>query len=109
MINFWSFKTEYKKNRKKILSIVDKSLKSGVTFFGNNLKNFEKNFSKEHNSNFGIAVLAAVITSSPFFIPIESRAIIIASVPLPTAIPTISAIISSGAKPVLADIKKIIS
>ena len=42
MINFWSFRPEYKKYRKNILRIIDKSLNSGVTFFGNNLRNFEK-------------------------------------------------------------------
>ena len=42
MINFWSFRPEYKKYRKNILRIIDKSLSSGVTFFGNNLRNFEK-------------------------------------------------------------------
>ena len=106
MINFWSFKPEYKKNRKKILSIVDKSLKSGVTFFGNNLKNFEKNFSKEHNSNFGIAVGSGTeaIMIALLSIGIKKGDEVITAAN--TAIPTISAIISSGAKPVLADIKK---
>ena len=56
MINFWSFRPEYKKYRKNILRIIDKSLNSGVTFFGNNLRNFEKNFTRKYNSNFGIAV-----------------------------------------------------
>ena len=104
MINFWSFKTEYKKNRKKILSIVDKSLKSGVTFFGNNLKNFEKNF-LEHNSNFGIAVGSGTeaIMIALLSIGIKKGDEVITAAN--TAIPTISAIISSGAKPVLADIK----
>ena len=35
----------------------------------------------------GIAVFATVMTSSPFFIPIDINAIKIASVPLPTAQP----------------------
>ena len=106
MINFWSFRPEYKKYRKNILSIVDKSLSSGVTFFGNNLKKFEKNFIRKYNSNFGIAVGSGTdaIMISLLSIGIKKGDEVITAAN--TAIPTISAIISSGAKPVLADINK---
>ena len=45
-----------------------------------------------------------MITSSPFFKLSALRDISKASVPLPTAIPTISAIINAGGKPKLVDI-----
>ena len=106
MINFWSFRPEYKKYRKNILRIIDKSLSSGVTFFGNNLRDFEKNFTRKHNSNFGIAVGSGTdaIMISLLSIGIKKGDEVITAAN--TAIPTISAIISSGAKPVLADINK---
>ena len=106
MINFWSFRSEYKKHRKNILRIIDKSLSSGVTFFGNNLRNFEKNFTRKYNSNFGIAVGSGTdaIMISLLSIGIKKGDEVITAAN--TAIPTISAIISSGGKPVLADINK---
>ena len=56
MINFWSFESEYKKYKKDILNIIDKSLSSGITFFGNNLNNFERNFIRKYKTKFGISV-----------------------------------------------------
>ena len=46
MINFWSYKDEYKNNRTKLLNLIDKSIKSGQIFFGKNLSVFENNFKK---------------------------------------------------------------
>ena len=47
MINFWSYKDEYKKYRTKFNTFFDQTLKSGQIFFGPNLKNFEYEFYKE--------------------------------------------------------------
>ena len=44
MISFWSYKREYKKFNKKILSRLDKVLLKGNIFFGSELEKFEKNF-----------------------------------------------------------------
>ena len=42
MIKAWSYIEEYKILRKKILSSVDKTLKSGELFFGKQLKKYQK-------------------------------------------------------------------
>ncbi len=47
MINFWSYKREYKKIKSKILIKIDKTLSKGNIFFGNELNNFEKKFLKK--------------------------------------------------------------
>ena len=43
MINFWSYKKEYQKNRKKFLKKIDQTLSRGTVFFGDELDKFEKN------------------------------------------------------------------
>ena len=46
MIKSWEYKNEYNYLKKKILASIDKTLKSGKLFFGNELNKFEKNFLK---------------------------------------------------------------
>ena len=50
MISFWSYKREYKKINKKILSEIDKVLLKGNIFFGTELRRFEKSFLSKYNS-----------------------------------------------------------
>ena len=38
MIKFWSYKKEYKKHKKSLLSVINKSIKKGSVFFGEDLK-----------------------------------------------------------------------
>ena len=52
MIKFWSYKREYKKHKNTITKLVNKTLNSGVIFFGKNLINFEKNFLKKNKSKY---------------------------------------------------------
>lgn len=104
MINFWSYKEEYKADRLKLLKIFDKSIKSGKIFFGKNLDNFELNFKKKYKSKYGIAVGSgtdALLISLLALNIKKGDEVITAS---NTAIPTISAIVNSGAKPILVDI-----
>ncbi len=104
MINFWSYKEEYKTDRLKLLKIFDKSIKSGQIFFGKNLDNFEHNFRKKYKSKYGIAVGSgtdALLISLLALNIKKGDEVITAS---NTAIPTISAIVNSGAKPILVDI-----
>ena len=56
MINFWSYKEEYKKNNKLILNIINKTLKRGNIFFGDEVKKFEKSFAKKYKSKYAVAV-----------------------------------------------------
>ena len=50
MINFWSYKDEYKKLRPTLNRYFDQTLKTGQIFFGKNLQIFEKNFNKKYKS-----------------------------------------------------------
>ena len=56
MINFWSYKREYKKISRRILRSVDKVLLKGNIFFGSELEKFEKNFLSKYKSKYGVAV-----------------------------------------------------
>ena len=56
MKNFWTYKKEYQKHRKKLITKIDKTLSRGTIFFGNELKSFEKNFLKFNKSKYGVAV-----------------------------------------------------
>ncbi len=104
MINFWSYKKEYKEYRSQLLKIVDTTFKKGQIFFGKNLENFEKNFVKKYKSKYGLAVGSgtdALLISLMSLNIKRGDEVITAS---NTAIPTISAIVNSGAKPILVDI-----
>jgi len=105
MINFWSYKNEYNKYKPKFNKFFDDTLKNGQIFFGPNLKKFEYNFIKKYNSKYGVAVGSGTDALLISLLSIDIKKgdeVITAS---NTAIPTISAIINSGAKPVLVDIK----
>ena len=105
MINFWSYKEEYKKLGPTLNRFFDQTLKAGQIFFGNNLQIFEKNFNKKYKSKYGIAVGSgtdALLISLLSTNIQKGDEVITAS---NTAIPTISAIVNSGAKPILVDIK----
>jgi aminotransferase EvaB len=104
MINFWSYKNELRKYKKVFFNLYLKSLNSGQIFFGNNLEKFEKNFIKKNNAKFGIAVGsgtdALLISLMSLDIKKGDEVITAAN----TAIPTISAIVNSGAIPRLVDV-----
>jgi len=104
MISFWSYKKEYKKINKKILKKIDQVLSKGNIFFGSELKKFEKDFLSKNRSKYGIAVGsgtdALYISLKAINIRNGDEVITAAN----TAIPTISAIVNSGATPVLVDV-----
>ena len=104
MIKFWSYNRELKKYKKKIHSKINKSLNSGQIFFGNELSDFEKKFIKKNRSKYGVAVGSG---TDALFIALKSLGIkkgdeVITAAN--TAIPTISAIRSTGASPKSVDI-----
>ena len=104
MIKAWSYIEEYKRLRKKILKSIDRTLKSGQIFFGKELQKFEKRFIKENNLKYGVAVGsgtdALYIALLGLGIKPGDEIITVSN----TAIPTISAIGSSGAKARFVDI-----
>ena len=104
MIKFWSYDREYKKYKNSILKNLNKTLKKGNIFFGDQLKIFEKNFKKKYKSKYGIAVGsgtdALLISLKTLNLKKGDEVITAAN----TAIPTISAIINAGGIPKLVDI-----
>ena len=104
MIKSWSYIEEYKDLRKKILKSIDKSFKSGKVFFGNELNKFEKNFIKKNKFKYGLAVGsgtdAIYISLLALGIGKNDEVITVSN----TAIPTVSAIKSTGAKIKFVDI-----
>ena len=106
MIKTWSFVEEYKDFRKKILNSIDKTLKSGELFFGKQLEQFEKNFLKYNKFKYGIAVgsgtdaLLIALKTLGVGDNKNDEVITVSN----TAIPTVSAIKSAGAKAVFVDI-----
>ena len=106
MIKFWSYEREFKKYQKLIIKNVEKTLKKGNIFFGNEINSFEKEFIKKYKSKYGIAVGSGTdaLLISLMSIKIKSGDEVITA--SNTAIPTISAIVNSGARPVLIDIKE---
>ena len=100
MIKPWSYTEEYKNLRKKILNSIDKTLNSGELFFGKQLNKFEKNFLKYNKLKYGVAVGsgtdALIIALKTLGIGNNSKDEVITV--SNTAIPTVSAIRSAGAK-----------
>ena len=97
MIKSWDYQNEYKYLQKDILKSINKVLKSGNLFFGDELKKFEKNFLKINNSKYGIAVAsgtdAIYLSLKALNIGVNDEVITVAN----TAIPTVSAIRNTGA------------
>ena len=100
----WSYIEEYNGLRNKILKSIDKSLKSGQIFFGKELHKFEKQFIKENNLKYGIAVGsgtdALYIALLGLGIKKNDEILTVSN----TAIPTVSAIKSCGAKAKFIDV-----
>ena len=104
MIRSWSYIDEYKNLRKKILKSIDKTLISGQLFFGNEMKKFEKQFIKINNLRYGVSVGsgtdALCIALLGLGIGNNDEIITVSN----TAIPTVSAIKSCGARAKFVDI-----
>lgn len=106
MIKYWEYSKEYKKLRYKILYGIDRVLKSGKLFFGNQLLKFENSFLKYNKAKFGLGVAsgtdALIIALKSFDISYGDEVITVAN----TAIPTVASIVNVGATPVFIDIGK---
>ena len=92
-IDVWSYEEEYAMLRKKILKTVDKVFKSGQLILGNEVSNFENNFSKFTKNNFAIGVNSGTDALQIILMSLnigEGDEVITTS---NTAVPTISAIV----------------
>ena len=105
-INVWNYLEDYSKNKKNILNIVNKVFKSGNLILSNEVRNFENNFSKTIGNLYGIGVNSGTdalqIALMAIGVEKNDEVITVSN----TAVPTVSAIVSSNAKPVFVDINE---
>ena len=106
MIKSWDYKKEYDLLKRKIIFSIDKSLRSGKLFFGNEVLKFEKEFLKKNKSRYGLSVAsgtdAIYLSLKALNIGKNDEVITVAN----TAIPTVSAIVNTGASVRFVDIKE---
>jgi len=103
MIKNWDYLNYYKNNKKKIINSIDKCLSSGFLILGPRLKLFENNFKKFIGSMYGLGVgncTDAIYIALKTLNIKKNHEVIVSS---NTAIPTISAITNSGARPRFVD------
>ena len=103
-ITVWSYLKEYELEREEILNAVDSVFRSGRLILGTNVSNFENEFSTYCGVNHGIGVSSG---TDALFLALKAlevgpgdEVITVAN----TAVPTISAIVSTGAVPRFVDI-----
>jgi len=106
MISFIDLKRQYESIRNEIDESIKKVLENGYFVLGKELESFEKNFASYCNKEYGIGVGNG---TDAIFLALKALGIgkehEVISVPN-TAIPTIAAIVATGAKPVFVDIKE---
>ena len=106
MIKVWDYLKEYELLRDEILSAVDDVFKGGTLIFGPRLEEFEEKFSKYHDCKFGIGVGnctdAITIALKAFDIGSGDEVITTSN----TAVPTVTAIVNTGASVKFIDINK---
>ena len=105
MIKVWDYLKEYEILRDDILKAVDEVFKKGILIFGPKLEEFEEKFSKYIGANYGIGVGnctdALYIALRGLKIGHGDEVITVSN----TAVPTITAIVNSGASPKFVDIE----
>ncbi len=106
MIKPWNYIDEYKEIKPKIIKAIDKSINSGFLILGPQLELFEKKFSKFIGAKFGIGVGnctdAIFIALKTLNIGTGDEVITVSN----TAVPTITAIVNSGARPKFIDVNE---
>ena len=105
-IYVWQYLDSYKKDKNKILNIVNNVFSSGQLILGKEVKNFENNFSKYTNCKYAVGVNSGTdalqIALMSIGVKNNDEVITVSN----TAVPTVSAIVSCGAKPIYVDINE---
>jgi aminotransferase EvaB len=103
-IRVWDYLREYEKEKKEIHSAIEKVLSSGRLILGESVKNFEEAFAGYCGVKFGVGVNSG---TDALFLGLKAlgvgagdEVITVAN----TAVPTVSAIVATGARPVFVDI-----
>jgi aminotransferase EvaB len=103
-IKVWEYLKEYKQEKEEIYTAIEKVLNSGRLILGDSLKNFEEAFAGYCGVKFGVGVNsgtdALFLGLKALGIGFGDEVITVAN----TAVPTVSAIVSTGAIPVFVDI-----
>ena len=102
----WSYLEDYKKNKEIILKLVDKVFSSGKLGLATEVSSFENNFSKFIDDGYGVGVNSGTdalkIAMMAIDIKKDDEVITVSN----TAVPTVSAIVECGAKPVFVDVNE---
>lgn len=103
-IKVWDYLVEYNQEKKEILSAIEEVLDSGWLILGQKVKNFEEKYAAYCGVKHGIGVAngtdAIFLALKALGIKEGDEVITVSN----TAIPTVSAIVSTGATPVFVDI-----
>jgi dTDP-3-amino-2,3,6-trideoxy-4-keto-D-glucose/dTDP-3-amino-3,4,6-trideoxy-alpha-D-glucose/dTDP-2,6-dideoxy-D-kanosamine transaminase len=103
-IKVWDYLEEYSQEKEEILAAVNEVFESGWLILGQKVKDFEVQYASYCNVNFGIGVAngtdALFLALKALGIGPGDEVITVSN----TAIPTVSAIVSTGATPVFVDI-----
>ncbi len=105
-IDYWNFHRDYRNNKTSYNNIFKKVLNSKSLILGPEVRNLEKRIPRYLGSKFGVGVNSCTdaLLISILSLGIKKNDEIITT--SNTAIPTVSAIVSSGANPVFVDIKE---
>jgi aminotransferase EvaB len=100
----WDYLKDYENEKEEIFAAIDRVLRSGRLILGESVKNYEESFAKYCGAKFGIGVNSG---TDALFLGLKAlelgsgyEVITVAN----TAVPTVSAIVSTGATPVFVDI-----
>lgn len=103
-IKAWDYLEEYKQEKNEIFSAIEEVLESGQLILGSKVQAFEKEYAKYCGTKYGIGVAngtdAIFLALKALGIGNGDEVITVSN----TAIPTVSAIVSTGANPVFVDI-----
>jgi len=103
-IKVWDYLDEYEGEKEDILAAVDRVFSSGTLVLGNSVKSFESEFSAYCGVRFGVGVDNATngifLALKALNIGVGDEVITVSN----TAVPTVSAIVQSGATPKFVDI-----
>ena len=102
----WSNKESYLKNRKNYIKIFDKVSNSSQIILGPEVKKFEASFSQFTGNKYGVGVNSGTDALEIILMSLDigqGDEVITTS---NTAVPTVSAIVSCGAKPVFVDVSE---
>ena len=106
MIKVWDYLTEYAEEKNEILSAITEVLDSGWLILGDKVKKFEERYARYCGVKYGIGVAngtdAIFLALKALEIGDGDEVITVSN----TAIPTVSAIVSTGAIPVFVDIQE---